>query len=755
MNGRLAGVFFGLIALVVILGIVTFYITGGPPAQAPAQQQAQPQPMPVEPAPTPVVVDPEAVAETPAAPAPPVARIEPKVFEANGVTRTDNYYWMRDKANPEVIKHLEAENAYAASQLAPLAPLVDELYKEMADREDDAEKSVPYFDNGYWYETRFTEGADYPVVVRRKGTKDAAEEVVLDEPALAKDHAQFNLNNWEVSPDGALVAYAVDYSGDRMHTIVVRRIATGEQLDTAIVGATEAMAWAADNKTLFFVRNDPKTVRGYQAVRHVTGTPVGSDVVVYEEKDDTFELAVDLTKSRKFIVISSIHLQTTEQRIVPAATPAAAPKVVVPREKCVQYDLDHLGKNFYIRTNKNAPDFRIARVADTDLSPAKWKDVVPQKPGTYIGSFEVFDNFIVTDDEHDAILSMRIFSLSKPGEEAVPMPTPVGIASMADFPDAVNLDPALTTIRFGFSSPTTPDRIYDYDTKTKTSTLLKEDPAVRWFKPELYEAARISATATDGESIPVTVLFRKDKRVQGGNPTLLYAYGSYGISTSPRFYSTWISLIDRGFVFAIAHVRGGREMGERWYDEGRMSAKKNTFTDYIAVGEALVAQGYASPRQLFGRGGSAGGLLMGAVANMKPELFAGLVAEVPFVDVITTMSDPTIPLTTFEYEEWGNPAIKDQFDYMLSYSPYDQVTAKKYPPLFVRAGLNDSQVGYFEPAKWVAKLRAVKTDDNPILFLTEMDAGHSGDSGRLGYLEDRAKVAAWLIDRAKHAETIH
>jgi oligopeptidase B len=742
MIGRAITLFGGLFVLVIGLGVLIFNLGRDEPPPAPPQTQAQPPAAPV-----PAVVTPQ----TPTGDKPPVAKIEAKTFDLNGVTRTDNYYWMRDKANPEVIAYLNGENAYTEAQLAPLKPLIDELYKEMADRIDDAKKSVPYFDNGYWYEQRYVEGASYPVIVRRKEPRDAPEEIVLDVPALAKDHKQFNLNNWKVSPDGSLVAYAVDFAGDRMHTIFVRRVATGEQLDASLTGADLSIAWASDNATLFYVKNDPVTVRGYQAKRHTVGRPASEDVLVYEEKDDVFSVEVGRTKSRKFIILSVEHLQTTEQQVIPAAAPTTPPKLIAPREKGIKYFVDHVGQSFYIRTNKGASDYRIVTAPEADPVPAKWTDVVTERPGTYLSGFQVFDSFIAVDEVHDAVGSVRVIRTDRKEEKPVNLPTIIGVGSMGGFSDAVNLDPSLKTVRLGFTSPTTPERIYDYDVDKGTLTLLREDPAVRWFKPEPYEVMRVAASTPDGESVPVTVVFRKDKRLPEGNPTLLLGYGSYGLSALPQFSPTWISLVDRGFILAIAHVRGGREKGERWYTEGRMLNKKNTFTDFIAAGEALVAQGYANKKQLFARGGSAGGLLMGAVANMRPELFAGIVAEVPFVDVVTTMSDPSIPLTTFEYEEWGNPAIKDQFDYMLSYSPYDRVASQTYPPLFVTAGLYDSQVAFFEPSKWVAKLRAHKTDQNQLIFLTEMDAGHAGDSGRLGYIDERAKIAAWLLDRAKQA----
>lgn len=675
----------------------------------------------------------------------PVAAIEPKVLELHGFQRTDNYYWLRDKERPETIAYLEAENAYANEMLAPLKDTASALAAEMRDRMDDADQSVPFLDNGYVYEARIAEGADYPVIVRRKNAPDAAEEMVLDVPKLAEGHAQYNLNTWEVSPDGTLVAYAVDFAGDRMHQIFVQEIATGTVIESAITGASSDVVWAADNKTLFYVKSDPVTVRDYQVWRHALGAATDTDALVYEEKDETFSVGVSQSKSRRYIFIASNHYQRNEIRLLRADNPSGEFTVMEPRRAGLIYSVDHVGDTFYILTNLDAPDFRLMRASETAFGAGGWIDVVPERPGVILKDFEAFDRYITLDEEHDAIVSLRVINRETGADVAVPRPQEIGMMSTSDFGDAVNLDPSSDVVRFGFTAPTTPETIYDFNMATGELKQLRQDPAVKWLDASLYKVERIQAPATDGTLVPVTLIYRPDRKLPGGNPTLVVGYGAYGISYGLEFTPTWFSLIDRGFVYAIAHVRGGAEMGRRWYDQGRMFEKRNTFTDFIAAGEALVAQGYADKSRLFARGGSAGGLLVGAVANMRPDLFAGIVAEVPFVDAITTMSDATIPLTTFEWEEWGNPGIKEQYHYMMSYSPYDNVEAKAYPALFVTAGLNDSQVGYFEPAKWVARLRATKTDTNPILFLTEMDAGHAGDSGRFGIVEERSKIMAWLL----------
>ncbi len=684
-----------------------------------------------------------------AAPTPPVAKIVPHELTLHGITRTDNYYWLNQKENPEVIAHLEAENAYADAMLADLKPIEDELYSEMEDRLDDEEKSVPYTDNGYVYETVYEEGADYETVYRTKVGEGNAREVLLDVTKMAEGHDQYNLNNWSVSPDNRKIAYAVDFSGDRVHTIFVRDIATGEVSAETVTGAGSDIAWAADGSAFLYIRVDPQTIRDYQVWRHTVGTPVESDVMVMEEPDDTFSFGVGLTKSREFIVILDYHRQWTQAWVIPASDPAATPVLIAPKVHGESYFVDHVGDYFYIRTNKNAPDYKIVRAPEADPSQANWEDVVPHTEGFFISNYEVFERFIVIDQSHDAVISMRIIRLDGGPDMMVPRDEDIGVGSMGDFSDAVNLDVHTTKVRYGFMGPITPTRIYEFDVDTGELVTLKEDPVVRWFDPAPYTVERIEATAPDGEKVPVTLVYRTELKREGGNPLLIQGYGAYGSSEDPIFRTTWFSLVDRGFVYAIAHIRGGREMGQRWYEGGRMANKRNTFTDFIAATEAVIASGLADPSKVFARGGSAGGLLVGAVANLRPDLYNAIVAEVPFVDVLTTMSDATIPLTTFEYEEWGNPEIREQYDWMAAYSPYDNVRAVDYPALYITTGLNDSQVGYFEPAKWVARLRATETGNSEIYFRTNMGAGHGGDSGRLGWLEERAQLMAFLVGRAR------
>jgi oligopeptidase B len=673
---------------------------------------------------------------------PPAAKIVPKIFKERGRERIDNYYWLRKRDNPEVIAYLKAENAYAEARLSRIKPLIDEIREELESRVSSVDWNPPFFDNGYYYQRRFAGGAEYQVIVRYKGTLDAPEEVVLDVPTLAAKRGQFHLGRWAVSPDNRYVAFAVDFTGGLSYSIFVRSIATGEIIDDGIERVDAAFVFAADSKTLFYLS-------GNQVWRHTIGTKAETDVLVYDEPDDAFALGLSRSKSGKFILLAIDSEQTTEVRYLPADKPLDKFKVMEPRRRGVRYYVDHIGDRFYIRTNLGARDFRIASASQETPGAAYWTNLVSETPGHFISHFEVFNRFIAIDEEHDAVKSMRVFQLPDMKEITAPRSLELGVTAVGGLAGVVNRDPSLGFLRFRTVGPDEPETIYDFDVETGKITTRKQDPAAGWFRPDQYEAKRILATAPDGEKIPVTLIYRKDLRKAVGNPTLVYGYGAYCSSSLPTFPTTWFSLIDRGFVYAIAHVRGGCEMGQRWHDQGRVLNKRNTFTDFIAATEALIAQGYADPKRVFAYGASAGGLLMGAIANLRPELYAGIVAEVPFVDAITSMSDPDIPLTTLEYDEWGNPAIKAQYDYILSYSPYDNVAAQAYPPMFVTTGLNDAQVLYVEPAKWVARLRATKTDSNELLFTTNFKAGHSGLSGRLGALEERAQIMAWLIMLAR------
>jgi oligopeptidase B len=688
--------------------------------------------------------------ETPAR-AIPIAPVVPKTFRAFGDTRIDNYDWLRDRNDPRVVAYLNAENAYADERLEPIKPLVDELAAELKAREAQEDKGVPTAYNGHVYERRFTQGAQYPYIVRRKDVLGAQEEIVLDVGALAASHPhQYQLGSWSVSPDNTRVAFAVDFTGGRDFRIFVRTMATGETVDQGIDNASADLVFAADSNTLFYVRNEPKTLRSYQVWRHRLGSSPNDDVLIYEESDPTFSVSITLSRSRQFILLNIDEERTSEFRYLPTDQSTEELKVIEPRRPGVIYDVDHVGDEFFIRTNLDAPDFRLMRAPQATPAASHWSEIVPEAAGHHLAHVKVFETFLAVDLEDQSGTTIRVFSLPELREIPVPRPAAIGVASIA-FVDEneVNLDPAAKTVRFHFSSPLQPQCVYDFDVATGALILRKQDLANRWFDRRHYGLDQLNATASDGELVPITIVYRKDMRLPGGNPTLIVGYGAYGLSTRATFTRSAVSLIDRGFVYAIAHVRGGHEKGERWYAEGRMLNKRNTFTDFIAVTETLIAKGYAQPRAVFAQGDSAGGLLMGAVANLRPELYAGIVAEVPFVDVVTTMSDASVPLTTLEYNEWGNPAVKREYDYMLSYSPYDNVGRKDYPPMFVTAGFYDSQVSYAEPAKWVAKLRASKTDGHDLLFKTDMEAGHGGRSGRLGAIERSAEIMAWILAHAR------
>ena len=685
------------------------------------------------------------------APAVPIAPVVPKTFKEFGGVRIDNYDWLRNRKDPRVVAYLTAENAYADARLEPIKPLVDELAAELKAHEAQDDASVPAAYNGYVYQRRFTLGGQYPNIVRRKDGPDAKEEVVLDVGALAAGHPQqYQLGSWTLSPDNKRVAFAVDFTGGREFCIFVRTIASGEIVDQHIDDADSDLVFAADSDTLFYVRNEPTTLRSYQVWRHRLGSDPKSDVLVYQESDPAFSVSIDLSRSQKFVLFNIDEERTSEFRFLPADQPAGELKVIEPRRRGVIYEVDHLGDRFFIRTNLDAPDFRLMSAPQATPAAQHWTEIVPEEPGHYLSQFRAFETFVTVDVENESGTTIRVFSFPDLREIPVPRPAAIGVASSSFVNDnEANLDPAAKVLRFHFSSPVQPQSVYDFDVATGALTLRKHDPANRWFDRHRYVLDQLSATAHDGERIPITIVYREAMRRPGGNPTLIVGYGAYGLSSRATFTRSAFSLIDRGFVYAIAHVRGGHEKGERWYAEGRMLKKRNTFTDFIAATETVIAQGYAASGMVFAQGGSAGGLLMGTIANLRPDLYAGIVAEVPFVDVVTTMSDASVPLTTFEYDEWGNPAVKREYDYMLSYSPYDNVAQKDYPPMFVTAGFNDSQVSYAEPAKWVARLRSSKTDTHELLFKTDMTAGHEGHSGRLGSIEESAEIMGWLIAHAR------
>jgi len=686
---------------------------------------------------------------------PPVAPVEPKIFKKFGRKRRDNYDWLRDRSDPRVITYLHAENAYADARLQPIRPLIDELAAELKTRAVEQYASVPAVLNGYVYQRRFAKGAQYPLVARRKAGaagEESAEEVVLDVATLAAaaHGQQYRLGAWAVSPDNARVAFAVDFTGGREFHIFVRTIATGAVEREGIAGAAANIVFAADSETLFYVRNEPGNLRSYQVWRHRIGSDVEHDVLVYEESDPTFSVSIYLSKSRKLILMDLDSERTSELRYLPADEPTGEFKMMEPRRRGLIYEVDHAGDRFFIRTNLDAPDFRLMTAPQANPGAAHWREIIAQQPGRYLSHFEAFETFVAVDVEDESGVAVRVLRLADAREIPVPRPAAIGVASTSFANDnEANIDAAATVLRFRFSGPLQPPSIYDLDVTTGALTLRRQDPAIGWFDPGRYRLDRISGTAPDGEAVPVTIVCRKDLRRSGDNPALIVGYGAYGLSLRPTFTSSVFSLIDRGFVYAIAHVRGGHEKGERWYEEGRMLNKRNTFLDFIAATEGLIDHGYADRHRVFAQGESAGGLLMGAIANLRPDLYAGIVAEAPFVDVITTMSDEAMPLTTLEYDEWGNPDVKREYDYMLSYSPYDNVGHEDYPAMFVTAGFYDTQVTYAEPAKWVARLRASKTNGSDLLFKTDMESGHSGRSGRLGSVEESAEIMGWLIAHAR------
>jgi oligopeptidase B len=664
--------------------------------------------------------------------------------------RIDCYDWLRDREDPRVIAYLDAENAYTDARLEPIKPLIDELAAELKARATPEDASVPTGLNGYVYERRLVQGAQYPLVVRWKdGSGTSRREVVLDVGALAgrRSH-QYQPGSWTVSPNNKRIAFAVDFHGNREFRIFVRTLSTGQVVDEGIENAASNLVFAGDSETFFYVRNEPQTVRSYQVWRHRIGSDPTSDVLIYEEKDPTFSISLDLSKSRKFMLLNVEGEHTSEVRYLAIDQPTGGLKVIEPRRRGVIYEIDHTGDTFFIRTNLSAPDFRLMSAPEASPNVPQWTELVPQEPGHFLSHFEAFDTFVAVDVEDEDGMKIRAFSFPDAREIPVPRPSGIGVASSSFDDDEANLEAATTLLRFRFSGPLQPECIYDFDVSSGTLTPRKQDPANRWLDRNRYAVDRLYAIASDGEAVPITIVYRKDLRRLGGNPALIVGYGAYGLTMRPTFTPSVFSLLDRGFIHAIAHVRGGRERGDRWYAQGRLLNKRNTFTDFVAATERLIAQGYADPQAVFAQGDSAGGLLMGAIANLRPDLYTGIVAEVPFVDVITTMSDPSVPLTTLEYDEWGNPAVRRHYDYMLSYSPYDNVVRKSYPAIFVTAGFYDSQVSYAEPAKWVARLRASKTDLRDLLLRTDMDSGHEGRSGRGGSTRQSAEIMGWLIAHA-------
>ena len=684
-------------------------------------------------------------------PQPPVAQKIPYVIESDGNQRTDDYFWMRlsdeqknaatpDSQTVNVLNSLNAENEYARAIMKNTETLQKELFDEIKGRMKQNDETVPYFDNGYSYQTRYFEGKEYPVYYRWK--EGAEPEVILDVNKLAEGYKFTSVGGASVSIDNNLIAYGVDHVSRRQYTIFVKNITTGELLADTIVNTTGQSQWADDNKTLFYVSKDPETLRAAKIMMHVLGTPAANDKLVYDEADETFSVTLGKTKSKKYITITSDQTLTSEVRLIEAARPDGKVVVFEPRKVDHIYGIDHLNGQFYISTNADgAKNFKLMKCDEKKLGMANWKEVIPARHDVLLENFELFDKFLVVDERIKGLTNIRIINLADSSDHFLDFGEETYTAGIS-----INPDPKATLLRYSYSSLTTPNSIFDYDMVNRTKTLLKQDSVLGGFNKDNYESKRLWAMASDSTMVPISLVYRKGFVQDGKAPLLIYGYGSYGSSTDPSFRPSIISLLDRGFAYAIAHIRGGSEMGRQWYEDGKLLHKMNTFTDFNDCAQFLVNENYTSPGHLYAMGGSAGGLLMGAIVNLKPQLYHGVIAQVPFVDVVSTMLDASIPLTTFEWDEWGDPRKQEYYDYMLSYSPYDQVKEQAYPNMLVTTGYWDSQVQYWEPAKWVAKLRDMKTDKNILIMDVNMSAGHGGASGRFERIRTTALQYAFILD---------
>ena len=677
-------------------------------------------------------------------PQPPVAAIHPYPISAPAGSRIDNYYWLRDdsRSKPEVLNYIKAENDYFAQMTARLQDAKETLFKEITGRIAPDDASVPVKYRHCWYQSRFSAGSEYPVHLRRCGSPDAAEQVLLDGPALAQGHDYFQVGAREVSPNEQLLAYAEDTAGRFQFTIRFKDLATGKVLPDTLSGTPGSMAWADDNHTLFYVENDPITLLTVRVKKHVLGSDATKDPVVYEERDHSYYMSVDRTGDDKYIAISEHSTLSSEIRFVPASQPKARFKVLAPREHEFEYHAEHIDRRWVIRTNWGAKNFRVMQVDDAQIGDkARWREIVPARSDVLIDEIALFRNYLVMDEHSDGLARIRIKPWRGGAETFVKSDDADYAAHIGE-----NREQDTDVLRYDYTSLVTPNTVYDIDMPTGKREERKRE-AIAGYDATNYVAERVWAIARDGKRVPVSLAWRKGFKQDGTAPLFQRGYGSYGASSDPHFDPSLVSLLDRGFVVAIAHVRGGQEMGRDWYENGKLLNKKNTFTDFIDATEFLVAQKYAAKDKVFAFGRSAGGLLMGAIANLAPQDYRAIFTQVPFVDVVTTMLDDSIPLTTNEFDEWGNPQDSKFYDYMLSYSPYDNVKAQAYPAMLITTGLNDSQVQYYEPTKWVAKLRAMKTDKNALLFKVNLEAGHGGKSGRFAHYGEIAEAYAFFLDQ--------
>ena len=673
----------------------------------------------------------------------PIAEKTPFELKIHDDVRIDNYFWLNDREDPKVIDYLEKENEYNDGMTAHTKEFQKTLFEEMKSRIKEDDASVPYKLNGYWYLTRYEKGKDYPIYSRKKETLEAEEEILFDCNEEAKGHSYFKLNGINVSPDNKLVAFGVDTVSRRKYSIRIKNLQTGEVYPEVIETTTGGSTWASDSKTLFYTKKDDTTLRSYKIYKHILGTSVTEDVEVFHEEDDTFNTFVYKTKSRKYIVIGSSSTLTTEYRVLKADEPSGDFKVFNPRERGVEYGIAHYDDHFYVLTNADkATNFKLMKVGEENTFRPNWEEVIPHREDVLLEDIEIFKEYLVLSERHDGLNKINIKRWDKSADYYLPFDNETYTADVSTNPDFDT-----KYLRYSYNSLTTPNSVIDFNMETKEKDVKKEQEVLGGkFDKNNYVSERVWANAEDGTKIPISLVYKKGIEKNGKNPLLQYGYGSYGATIDPYFSTVRLSLLDRGFIYAIAHVRGSEYLGRNWYEDGKLLKKKNTFTDFIDCSKFLIQDGYTSAEHLYAMGGSAGGLLMGAVINMAPELYNGVVAAVPFVDVVTTMLDDSIPLTTGEYDEWGNPNEKVFYEYMKSYSPYDNVVAQGYPNLLVTTGLHDSQVQYWEPAKWVAKLRELKTDDKLLLLHTNMEAGHGGASGRFEALKEIAEEYAFLLD---------
>ncbi|MFD2827576.1 S9 family peptidase [Leeuwenhoekiella polynyae] len=676
---------------------------------------------------------------------PPDAKQVPHDLEKHGDIRIDEYYWMNERDHPEVIAYLEAENGYYEKMTAHTKPLQQKLFEEMKARIKEDDESVPYKYNGYWYYTRFEIGKNYPLYCRKEEAMTAPEEVMFDNNEMAEGHSYFKQAGYSISENNEIAVYGIDTVSRRQYDLHFKNLKTGEIYPVVIKNTTGRATWGGDNKTVFYTRKDPQTLRSSQIFKHVLGTEASEDVMVYEELDETFDVGIFKSKSRKYIFIGASSTLTSEYRYTEANGPDFEFKIIQERTRGLEYGVSHFGDYFYLVTNKDeATNFKLVKTPVVTPSMKNWVEVIPHREDTLLEDIEIFEEYLVVEERNNGLNKINI----KRWDETADYYLPFDSETYTVFA-SINPDFDTELLRYSYNALDTPPSVVSFNMRTKEKEILKEVEVLGGnFDKDNYESKRIWATAKDGVEIPISIVYKKGITLDGSNPLLQYAYGSYGITTDPAFSTSRLSLLDNGFIFAIAHVRGGEYLGRNWYEDGKLLKKMNTFTDFIACSTYLIEQGYTNSNNLYAYGGSAGGLLMGGILNMAPELYNGVIAAVPFVDVVTTMLDDSIPLTTSEYDEWGNPNDKEYYDYMKSYSPYDQVTVQNYPNILVTTGYHDSQVQYWEPAKWVARLRDKNIADTKIYFETNMDAGHGGASGRFEALKETAKDYAFLIDLA-------